>query len=365
MKIVKIVKWSVSALLALVLGGLAFVYFSPGYDMYVVRSESMVPAINMGDIIVSGPLWGPINGGVRPSTIVTYELGKALVTHRVMSIKGDILVTKGDAMEDPDPRPVSISQVKGVYLFKIPYIGYLSSYMRTKTGWFSIVIIPGMLLVCFLAKDIVREALKDDSEEKVRKPAVATVETVGGATAPAISAAKNAVEGWAATSRQTLSQIWAAGKPALAMARTPGGVSGKTAGRVWEKSRVSGETTVRVWEKNRPVPVQAASSIVVRNKEIDRPAEAAVDFEAREFEEWMSALGEMDKMPRKTGETPAGTVGFPVEAREMNKLVREAIEALENIKRSMGPLDGATNETDGHLGDDFGVFSDIESKTRR
>jgi len=143
----------------LILAGLAFIYFSPDYNLYLVRSESMRPAINMGDLIITGPLNGLINGEVEPGTIVTYEYNKELVTHRVQSIDGTTLVTKGDAVEDPDPWSVTMSNIKGVYLFKIPYVGYVTSFVRTKLGWFLVIIIPAALLVIWLAKDIVKEAL--------------------------------------------------------------------------------------------------------------------------------------------------------------------------------------------------------------
>ncbi len=150
--------------LGLVLAGLAFIYFAPGYDLYLVRSESMEPAINMGDLIITGPLGGPINGEVKPGTVVTYEYKKELVTHRVKSIEGTALVTQGDAVEDPDPWSVAMSSVKGIYMFKIPYVGYVTSFVQTKLGWFLMIIIPAALLILWLAKDIVKEALR--SEEK-------------------------------------------------------------------------------------------------------------------------------------------------------------------------------------------------------
>ena len=148
----------VSVMLALLVAGLVFVHFSPDYGMYLVSSESMKPAINMGDGVVTGPLGGPFNGEVKPGTVVTYERGTELVTHRVLSIDGDTLIAKGDAVEDPDPRPVSVSDVAGVYLFKVPYIGYLANFIGTKVGWFLVIIIPAMLLVALLIRDIVREA---------------------------------------------------------------------------------------------------------------------------------------------------------------------------------------------------------------
>jgi len=157
----KVFSWLVSIVLGIVITGLAFLYFSPGYDLRLVRSESMKPAVNMGDLIITGPLNGPINGEVKPGTIVTYEYSKELITHRVQSIDGTALVTQGDAVEDPDSWPVTMSDVRGVYLFRIPYVGYVTSFVQTKSGWFLSIIIPAALLVCWLAKDIVKEALSD------------------------------------------------------------------------------------------------------------------------------------------------------------------------------------------------------------
>jgi len=157
----KVFLWLVSIVLGLVVAGLTFLYFSPGYDLRLVRSESMKPAINMGDLIITGPLNGPINGEIKPGTIVTYEYSKELITHRVQSIDGTTLVTKGDAVEDTDSWSVTLSDVRGVYLFRIPYVGYVTSFVQTKLGWFLAIIIPGALLVGWLAKDIVKAALSD------------------------------------------------------------------------------------------------------------------------------------------------------------------------------------------------------------
>lgn len=124
--------------------------------MFLVKSESMVPAINMGDLIITGP----VNGTVRPGTVVTYARGEVLVTHRVISIKDKKLVTKGDAVEDPDPGSITMSQVRGIYLFKIPSLGYLANFMHTKLGWFIVVIVPSILLLGLIFYEIAKEVLK-------------------------------------------------------------------------------------------------------------------------------------------------------------------------------------------------------------
>ncbi len=157
----KILNRLVLALLVLILAGLAFLYFVPGYNLYLVRSGSMRPAINVGDLIITGPMNGAINGEVKPGTIVTYQYQRELITHRVLSTDDKTLVTKGDATEDPDPWLVTLSDVRGVYLFKIPFVGYLTNFVQSKRGWFLTIIVPATVLVGWLAKDIVKEAFSN------------------------------------------------------------------------------------------------------------------------------------------------------------------------------------------------------------
>ena len=157
----KVLSWLVTIVLALIIAGFAFLYFSPDYNMRLVRSESMEPAINMGDMIITGPPGGEI----QPGTIITYHRGEELVTHRVISIEGDTLIVKGDAVEDPDPWPVSLSDIEGVYLFKIPYIGYIANFISTKFGWFLVIILPATALVAFLVWDIFKELRRKKEAE--------------------------------------------------------------------------------------------------------------------------------------------------------------------------------------------------------
>lgn len=142
--------------LALILVGLGFIYFVPGYNLYLVRSESMEPSINMGDLIITGPA-----GELQEGKVITFDWHGELVTHRIYSVDETGITTKGDAVEDPDPWTVKPADVKGNYLFKIPWVGYVTRFVQTRTGWIITIIVPAMLLVGWLAKDIVKEALSD------------------------------------------------------------------------------------------------------------------------------------------------------------------------------------------------------------
>ena len=148
------------AVLILVLIALGLVYFVPGYDIYFVRSESMVPNINMGDIVVTGPINGFLSGALETGKVVTYQHEKDRITHRIIAISGDTLTTKGDALKVPDPWPVMVSDVKGIVFFHVPYLGFIAGFSQTKTGWFLAIIIPGAILVLWIVWDIIKEAFK-------------------------------------------------------------------------------------------------------------------------------------------------------------------------------------------------------------
>lgn len=156
----KLIDHIVTSLLVLVIAILAFLQFSPDYGIYIVKSGSMSPAIKTGDIIITGPAGGFLNGEIKPGTVITFRVEKDLVTHRVQSIEGDRIITRGDSLEEADPWQVSISDVQGIYLFKIPYLGYLPYFARTRLGWFLLILLPSAVLVGLLVKDIIKEALK-------------------------------------------------------------------------------------------------------------------------------------------------------------------------------------------------------------
>ena len=160
-----------TVILILIIAGFTFVHFSSDYNIYLVRSESMKPAIKMGDMVITGPVGGTLGGVIRPGTIITYQLGEELVTHRVLSVDGDTLVTKGDAVEDPDPRSVTRTQVRGIYLFRIPSMGYVANFIRTKLGWFLVIIAPATALVALLIRQM-RKELRKNAEKVAREKEV-------------------------------------------------------------------------------------------------------------------------------------------------------------------------------------------------
>jgi signal peptidase len=149
------------AILILIIIVLGLIHFVPGYDILFVRSESMVPSINLGDVVVTGPINGFLSGELQTGKVIVYEMGKNRITHRILSISGDTIIAKGDALNNPDPWPVSLSQVKGIVFFHIPYLGYVTGFIRTRNGWFLAIILPAALLVLWIVKDIIKESFRN------------------------------------------------------------------------------------------------------------------------------------------------------------------------------------------------------------
>lgn len=164
MRVAKTCGWLLFTILLIAVAGFVFIRLSPDYDIYIVRSQSMEPTINMGDLAIVTHRFGEI----KPGMIVTYEYsgggvvthgnGDKLVTHRVVSVDKGQLITKGDAVDDPDPLPVALASVRGTFLFRLSYAGYLANFVSSRVGWFSLIVFPALVLVAFLIKDIFKEA---------------------------------------------------------------------------------------------------------------------------------------------------------------------------------------------------------------
>lgn len=131
-------------------------------DSYVVLSDSMSPTIKAGAVVFVSDV--PVDD-IGTDDVITYEgESGAPVTHRVVDVvteEGERrFVTQGDANEDPDPQPVSPSEVVGRVSFHLPIIGYVVAFAGTDLGLIALVVIPASLLVVLEIRDL----LQDDDQ---------------------------------------------------------------------------------------------------------------------------------------------------------------------------------------------------------
>lgn len=121
------------------------------YKVLSVMSGSMEPTIRTGSLVFTQP-----SNDYKVGEIITFYPAnstskKNTTTHRIVGeIKedGDItFTTKGDANSTADSQPVKKDRIVGKYIFKISYLGYLISFIKTLPGLVIIIIIPATIIV--------------------------------------------------------------------------------------------------------------------------------------------------------------------------------------------------------------------------
>ncbi len=141
----------------LTLFGLAVAYFfgrfwlNPGFylpfELYLVQSGSMEPAINAGDIVVVKP-----KSNYHQRQVITfYDQDGRVVTHRILAVKDQagqaVFLTKGDANEAPDSYLVPREKVIGQLILVLPRMGFLVSFAKTRYGALLLVVVPAVIII--------------------------------------------------------------------------------------------------------------------------------------------------------------------------------------------------------------------------
>jgi len=171
----RVMSYIIIGVFVIIAAAILFVVLSPSYEARIVRSESMKPAIQMGDVVVMGPVKDI--GDIKTGMVISFMRSEDMIAHRVVSVEGDDIQTAGDATGDPDPWLVPFSDVSGVYLFKVPYLGYVAKFSRTPIGWGVLVILPGTLLMGYLVWDMFRKSGRNKAKQPKGGRAVAVKAT--------------------------------------------------------------------------------------------------------------------------------------------------------------------------------------------
>lgn len=144
-------------------------------ESYVVRSDSMSPAIPAGSVVFVEDV--PTER-ISTGDVITFETGTdaaaTRVTHRVVAVQADgerQFRTKGDANPVRDREPVAADQVVGAVSASLPLIGYLLAFASTDIGLLAFVVVPGLVLVALEVRDVLRpETASDEEPPEAREP---------------------------------------------------------------------------------------------------------------------------------------------------------------------------------------------------
>lgn len=168
------------AALFLAAAALAFTLAGPrlfGLDARTLYTNSMAPAIpagsleivravdpraiQEGDVILFNSPWNP----------------SQQVSHRVMEIEREggqlAFRTKGDANESADPRPVPTGQVRGKVVAHVPWLGYVTAFVRTPLGFLLLLVVPSLFIAWGEMRNIasaLREGRREAERTRQRTP---------------------------------------------------------------------------------------------------------------------------------------------------------------------------------------------------
>lgn len=96
-----------------------------GYSVFEVATGSMAKEINIHDAVVV-----KINDEYNVGDVVTYKSGKDFITHRVVTVDKDFIITKGDANNVSD-NPIDKSLVLGRVIKVLPEFGVWKQVLMT------------------------------------------------------------------------------------------------------------------------------------------------------------------------------------------------------------------------------------------
>jgi signal peptidase len=139
-----------------------------GIRLFVVVSGSMKPSILPGSVVVTKEQKVYSTGQVvtfKSDFGVDVKNPKYLITHRILRVddKSGVpyFITKGDANENEDLKPVNSNLVLGRVLFSIPFLGYPVTFAKTQIGFILMIIIPATIIGYSEIRGIKEEILKE------------------------------------------------------------------------------------------------------------------------------------------------------------------------------------------------------------
>ncbi len=154
---------SFGLIIVLIIIMLLTIFPIPGtnFDLRVVQSGSMEPAIKMGSVVFIRP-----TDSIESGDIITYRRPgqDTPTTHRVIKISTEnsqtLYTTKGDANEVRDMESVTENMILGQVSLTVPYVGHGINSARTPVGFALLIIVPALLIGFDEIKKIVQTLQK-------------------------------------------------------------------------------------------------------------------------------------------------------------------------------------------------------------
>lgn len=138
-----------------------------GHQMYFIRTGSMSPYLEPGDVIISKKYDGGDLIAGKDGDVVTYygNVGNKveMITHRVIKIDGEKIITQGDYNNIADA-PITKDDIEAVMVHKTVIVDKIYKIISTTWGFWLFIFTPIALLIISEIVSLVKE-LKKEKEE--------------------------------------------------------------------------------------------------------------------------------------------------------------------------------------------------------
>ena len=151
---------------------------SPTFNAYVVLTGSMLPEIQVYDVVVTKKT--PVKD-LKEGDVITFASSdtrflNTIITHRILKKYYDsekkqyTFQTKGDNNNVADSALVQEGNIFGKVIFKIPKLGYLQEFLASRGGWIIAILLPCLAVISYdivkLMKSLKRKKYKNIKVQK-------------------------------------------------------------------------------------------------------------------------------------------------------------------------------------------------------
>lgn len=153
-------------------------YSSPTFNAYVVLTGSMLPEIQVNDVVVTKKVdASTLNvGDVITFASADSRFLNTIITHRIIKKEYDSKTksysfqTQGDNNNVADSALVPQNNIYGKVIIKIPKLGYLQEFLASDGGWIIVILIPCLTVISYdvvkLFKGLKRKKSKNITIQK-------------------------------------------------------------------------------------------------------------------------------------------------------------------------------------------------------
>ena len=120
------------------------------FRIFKIASGSMEPYLKVNDIIIIKK-----SNNYKVNDVVTYKLDKEYITHRIVEIDDEKIITKGD-FNNTEDKPIKKSDVIGKLFYKFKYFGFIC-YLFSK---------PKTLIIAFIIGIVITILIPDKKKRK-------------------------------------------------------------------------------------------------------------------------------------------------------------------------------------------------------